>query len=128
MSATKKNASKSNVQQLSLADTTAHVLKKMGVPAKDFAAGDLKVTSPIDGSLIGTVKMDTPKTLNTKITRAHDAFLAWRVVPGPQRGELIRIFGEVLREHKEELGKLVTLECGKILTEGLGEEIGRAHV
>jgi len=121
MTAKKKPSPKTNIQQLSLADSTAHVLKKMGVEAKDFAAGDLKVCSPIDGSVIGIVKMDTPKTLNAKITRAHEAFLDWRVVPAPQRGELIRIFGEVLREHKEELGKLVTLECGKILTEGLGE-------
>lgn len=121
MTAKKKTAPKTNIQQLSLADSTAHVLKKMGVAAKDFAAGDLKVFSPIDGSVIGIIKMDTPKALNAKITRAHEAFLDWRVVPAPQRGELIRIFGEVLREHKEELGKLVTLECGKILTEGLGE-------
>ena len=121
MSAKKKTAGKSNVQQLALADTAAHLLKKMGVPAKDFAGGDLKVSSPIDGSVIGIVKMHTGKELNAKITSAHKAFLTWRTTPAPQRGELIRIYGEVLREHKEELGKLVTLECGKILTEGLGE-------
>ena len=49
------------------------------------------------------------------------AFRAWRLVPAPQRGELIRLFGDELRAHKEPLGKLVSIESGKILTEGLGE-------
>lgn len=117
MSAKKKPV----VQHIELADTTAHLLKKMGVDAKSFSSGTLKVFSPIDGSQIGKVTVDTAKTLDVKIARAHDAFLQWRTVPAPQRGELIRIFGNVLREYKEDLGKLVTIECGKILTEGLGE-------
>ena len=53
--------------------------------------------------------------------RAQEAFLAWRLVPPPRRGELVRLFGEELREEKEALGRLVTLEAGKILQEGLGE-------
>ncbi|MBI1215469.1 MAG: aldehyde dehydrogenase family protein [Alphaproteobacteria bacterium] len=110
-----------NVKQIALADSAAHILKKLGVEAKAYSAGNLKVHSPIDGSLIGKVQMDTVKTLDAKISRAHKAFVEWRSVPAPKRGELIRLFGEVLRAHKEELGKLVTLECGKILTEGLGE-------
>src|SRR5690606_24174198 len=117
----KSGPRKSNVQKISLADAAAHVLKKMGVPARAFSAGTLKVASPIDGSVIDAVRTDTPKTLDAKISRAQAAFFAWRTVPAPRRGELIRLFGEVLREHKEELGKLVTLECGKIVTEGLGE-------
>ncbi len=101
--------------------TAAQLLEKIGVPAKNFSSGTLKVFSPIDGREIGRVTPDTAKTLDAKISRARKAFLQWRSVPAPKRGELIRLFGETLREHKEDLGKLVTLECGKILTEGLGE-------
>ena len=104
-----------------LAETTAHLLEKLGVPAKSFSGGMYKVFSPIDGSEIGRLPLDTVKSLDAKIARAREAFLKWRTVPAPKRGELIRQFGEVLREHKEDLGKLVTIECGKILTEGLGE-------
>lgn len=81
----------------------------------------IAVHSPIDGSLIGTVAVDSQKQVSEKIARAHDAFLQWRDIPAPRRGELIRLFGEVLREYKEPLGRLVTIECGKILSEGLGE-------
>jgi aldehyde dehydrogenase (NAD+) len=122
MSAKRKPAMpKSNIQQIGLGTTTAHLLKKLGVEAKTFTAGTHKVFSPIDGSEIGKVALDTSKTLDAKIAQAHQAFLDWRTVPAPRRGELIRLFGNVLREHKEDLGKLVTIECGKILTEGLGE-------
>jgi len=116
-----KKAVNSNLQDMALADTAAHLLKKMGVAPKTFTGGTLKVISPIDGSELGRVVVDTPKTLEAKIASAHDAFLKWRTVPGPRRGELIRLFGDVLRQHKEDLGKLVTLEAGKIITEGLGE-------
>jgi aldehyde dehydrogenase (NAD+) len=59
--------------------------------------------------------------LDTKIALSSEAFEAWRAVPAPRRGELIRQFGEKLRENKQALGELVTRECGKILQEGLGE-------
>ena len=112
---------KSVVKEIEIADTAAHLLKKLGVDKKAFSTGTLKVHSPIDGSFIGKVEVDTPKMLETKISRAHKAFLEWRTVPAPRRGELIRLFGEELRTAKEDLGKLVTIECGKILSEGLGE-------
>jgi len=112
---------KSNIQSIGLGNTTAHLLKKLGVERRAFTAGTHRVFSPIDGSEIGKVSLDTAKTLDAKIAKAHQAFLDWRTVPAPRRGELIRLFGDVLREHKEDLGRLVTLECGKILTEGLGE-------
>lgn len=108
-------------QDAELNETTAHLLTKLGVPAKSFSGGTYKVFSPIDGAEIGRIPLDTAKSLDAKVTRAHKAFLEWRTVPAPKRGELIRQFGDVLREHKEDLGKLVTIECGKILTEGLGE-------
>jgi aldehyde dehydrogenase (NAD+) len=84
-------------------------------------SGELEVRSPIDGTLLGSAPMDTAATLETKIANAQQAFLAWRTVPAPRRGELIRLFGEELRENKEALGALVTLECGKLLQEGYGE-------
>jgi len=112
---------KSRVQEVKLKDTTAFILKKLGVNNKNYTSGKYKIYSPIDGSEIGKVLFDNKKSVNKKIKNANKAFLEWRKVPAPQRGELIRLFGEILRENKDDLGKLVTLECGKILTEGLGE-------
>src|SRR3954463_6723342 len=113
MTTNKKSAPKSDAGQLPLSVTTTDLLKRMGVAQKDHSSGTLKVHSPIDGSEIGSVTVDTAKSLDVKIARAHAAFLDWRVVPAPKRGELIRLYGEVLRENKEDLGKLVTIECGK---------------
>src|SRR5690242_6099541 len=95
---------KSNVQNIRLADSAALLLKKMGVAPKAFTGGTLKVNSPIDGSEIGRVAVDTAKTTEAKIARAHKAFLDWRTVPAPKRGELIRQYGDILRQNKEELG------------------------
>lgn len=97
------------------------LLKKLGVDARQVSGGDLKVHSPIDGALIGEVHQDSEKALNEKINRAHDAFKQWRTTPAPIRGELVRLLGEELRSSKEDLGRLVTIECGKIYSEGLGE-------
>jgi aldehyde dehydrogenase (NAD+) len=77
--------------------------------------------SPIDGSLLGEVEAAAPADVAAAIGRAQQAFLAWRLVPPPRRGELVRLFGEVLREEKDGLGRLVSRESGKILSEGLGE-------
>ncbi len=89
-------------------------------PAR-LKAGAQPVRSPIDGAEVARVEFDTGQSLDAKIARAAAAFAAWRQVPAPRRGELIRLFGEELRAHKEALGRLVTLESGKILQEGLGE-------
>src|SRR6185295_15155446 len=75
----------------------------------------------IDGSEIGRVAFDAAKAIDAKIAASAEAFRVWREVPAPRRGELVRLFGEELRTHKEQLGRLVTLEAGKILQEGLGE-------
>ncbi|NWH07930.1 MAG: aldehyde dehydrogenase family protein [Alphaproteobacteria bacterium] len=83
--------------------------------------GSMSVRTPIDGSQIGRVVSDDAPGIEAKIARAHQAFLQWREVPAPRRGELVRLFGEELRASKAELGQLVTLEAGKILQEGLGE-------
>jgi aldehyde dehydrogenase (NAD+) len=99
----------------------ADILKDLGIDPAQFENGDLDVHSPIDGGLMGRVKMDTKETVDAKIAKAEEAFKAWRTVPAPRRGELVRLLGEELRTHKDALGALVTAECGKILEEGKGE-------
>ncbi len=84
-------------------------------------SGELLVTSPVDGCELGSVPLDTGESLDAKVALAREAFDAWRLVPAPRRGELVRLFGDELRANKDALGALVTLECGKILQEGLGE-------
>ncbi|MEI9990887.1 MAG: aldehyde dehydrogenase family protein [Rhizomicrobium sp.] len=79
------------------------------------------VRSPIDGAEIGRVAFDDAASVETKIAQSAIAFRAWRDVPAPRRGELVRLFGEELRANKDALGRLVTLEAGKIGQEGLGE-------
>lgn len=97
------------------------ILSKLKLDPCISPTGTIVVHSPIDGQEIGRVTETPLKDVEQLIERAHAAFLAWRVVPAPKRGELIRLFGEELRAHKEELGQLVTLESGKILEEGRGE-------
>ncbi|HST36384.1 MAG TPA: aldehyde dehydrogenase family protein [Allosphingosinicella sp.] len=82
---------------------------------------NLESFSPVDGASLGQVDTADAGGVEAAVGRAHGAFLAWREVPPPRRGELVRLFGEVLREEKESLGRLVSSECGKILQEGLGE-------
>ncbi len=97
---------------------TKDLLAKLGVSA---TAGEYGVRSPVDGAEIGRVAFDDAASIDGKIAAATDAFRAWRSVPAPRRGELVRLFGEELRAAKQDLGLLVTLEAGKILQEGLGE-------
>ena len=94
------------------------LLDRFGIPA---VAGGWESRSPIDGGLIGRVDVADGEAVAAAVGRAHDAFLHWRLVPPPRRGELVRLFGQVLREEKDSLGRLVSLESGKILQEGLGE-------
>jgi len=97
------------------------IMQRLGVSEASWQGGDLSVMTPVDGRVIGQVKIDTPAEVDAKITAAQSAFEQWRRVPGPRRGELVRLFGEALRRHKDDLGALVSWECGKILQEGLGE-------
>ena len=94
------------------------LLERLDVAAQ---AGGLESRSPIDGRAIGSVRSHDPAEVAASAQRAQAAFLAWRSVPPPRRGELVRLFGDVLREEKQALGRLVSLEAGKILQEGLGE-------
>jgi aldehyde dehydrogenase (NAD+) len=105
----------------SLVQETAERLARVGVAASRVRGGDRPVTSPITGAVIAHVH-DTPASqIAGAVEAAHQAFLAWRSVPAPRRGELVRLLGEELRAHKAELGRLVTIEAGKTLSEGLGE-------
>ncbi|SDG30930.1 aldehyde dehydrogenase (NAD+) [Pseudomonas benzenivorans] len=97
------------------------LLSRLGVSAQVVENGNYPVHTPIDGSQIGSVSLEDRAAVLAKIERAEQAFQAWRTVPAPRRGELIRLFGEVLRQHKADLGELVSWEAGKITQEGLGE-------
>lgn len=101
--------------------TFADILKSLDLDASLFQGGDLDVASPIDGQVFASVKMDDAASLENKIAGSATAFKAWKTVPAPRRGELVRLFGEELRANKEALGALVTMDCGKIYQEGLGE-------
>ena len=97
------------------------LLKEIGIDLRSVSVGDLVVRSPINGLEIARLKSDDAAAVAAKVGRAAEAFRSWRMVPAPRRGELIRLFGEELRAHKDALGRLVSIEAGKILQEGLGE-------
>ena len=112
-----------------LRSQTQDVLSRLGVelPKADgqadpgFSDTVLIARSPVTGGELGRIPAHTPDQVAAIVGRAADAFAAWRLVPGPVRGQLVREFGNLLREHKEDLGALVSLEAGKIRSEGLGE-------
>ncbi|KAF3998337.1 L-piperidine-6-carboxylate dehydrogenase [Glaciimonas immobilis] len=97
------------------------LMKRFGVPQTVLQNGNLPVRSPIDGALLANIRTHNANQTTAAVNRAHQAFLAWRMVPAPRRGELVRLLGNTLRVHKKDLGTLITLETGKILQEGLGE-------
>jgi len=88
---------------------------------KTLSEGELKVYSPVDGKLIASVYQASEKDYEKVMKSADEAFLYWRLVPAPKRGEIVRQMGNALREYKEPLGMLVSYEMGKSLQEGLGE-------
>jgi aldehyde dehydrogenase (NAD+) len=107
-------------------------LKKLGLEAKnDGTATGLETIrttenyidshSPVDGSLIGSVSVTTKREYEEVVEKAQAAFQEWRLMPAPQRGEIIRQYGNALRENKDALGRLVSYEMGKSLQEGWGE-------
>src|SRR3954451_17849182 len=104
-----------------LKSEAASVLDGLGVPPARLRGGSHKVVSPIDGSVIAELAVDDAAALDRKIGEAARAFEQWRTTPAPRRGELLRLFGEELRAHKAALGRLVSIEAGKIVQEGLGE-------
>jgi len=98
------------------------ILESIGVDQNLYTVPNgNSVVSPIDATEIATVKHTTKQEYEAKVLNLKQAQIEWRTIPAPQRGEVIRLFGEELRKHKNELGKLVTIENGKIFQEGLGE-------
>ncbi len=101
--------------------TAQTTLANLDLTAAELTGGSLAVHSPIDGSLLAEVHETPAGDMETVFANAKTAFKAWRTVPAPRRGELIRLLGEELRAAKDDLGALVSWEAGKITSEGLGE-------
>ena len=102
--------------------TLSALLDALQFEAKtDGTGSELKLVSPCHGEHIATLRMHMPHEVEHKIAAAHESFKPWRRVPAPVRGELVRRLGDALRQQKRALGTLVTLETGKIASEGLGE-------
>ena len=97
----------------------AEILQRFAV--QDSPGGTLAARCPIDGEIIATLKENTLAEMDGIIAKASAAFDIWRAVPAPRRGELVRLLGEELRAAKDDLGRLISLEVGKIYQEGLGE-------
>jgi len=111
---------------MSIATQTRDALTRLGVSPARFSSNSadpqtLTVKSPIDGSVVGTLIEDSLTTTEGKVKKAQAAYQAWRVIPAPRRGELVRRLGELLRAHKQDLATLVSIEAGKITSEALGE-------
>ena len=104
-----------------LATETRALLARLGVPESAFAPSGLPSRSPITGETLLHVRETSTGETTAAIGRAAAAFLQWRDMPAPRRGELVRLLGEELRAAKADLGLLVTIEAGKITSEGLGE-------
>ncbi len=77
--------------------------------------------SPVNGEVIGEIQCADGKDYERVLTAAVEAFRAWRTVPAPKRGDIVRQIGNALRRHKKDLGAIVSLETGKIMAEGEGE-------
>jgi len=109
-----------------------NILKKFDLKAPYYGASTgqnswsgtgekFKITSPVDGNEIGQIQSIESSDFDKIVYQAQEAFHIWRSVPAPQRGEIVRQFGDELRHYKESLGTLVSYEMGKSLQEGLGE-------
>ena len=108
-------------------------LKTLGIKEKNFGSstglkwnsttdqGELKISSPATGEFIASVSQASEDDYENMIKTAQEAFLYWRKVPAPKRGEIVRQIGLKLRHYKDPLGHLVSYEMGKSLQEGLGE-------
>ncbi|HRF37582.1 MAG TPA: aldehyde dehydrogenase family protein, partial [Saprospiraceae bacterium] len=106
------------LQQLGLAPHNPGTFTGM----ESFSGGEkLESYSPVNGALIGSVTQTTREEYEQVIRASEAAFKVWREVPAPKRGEIVRQYGDLLREYKDPLGRLVSYEMGKSLQEGWGE-------
>lgn len=106
---------------VSIERETHDLLALLGVPVNQYKGGDFAVRTPITGEVIARVSTTSAAAATEAIAVAHSAFLEWRTIPAPKRGELVRLLGEELRAVLPALGSLITIETGKIRSEGLGE-------
>jgi len=102
-------------------DEIQALLSRCGIAPAECADGPLAVRSPIDGAELAHLHETPLATLPAVLERAGAAFARWREVPAPARGELVRLWGEELRRAKADIGRVISLEVGKIAEEGLGE-------
>jgi len=96
-------------------------LAEVGFDLTTLTAGELESRSPIDGRVLARLPRISRAQYDATVARSAEAFQAWRAVPAPRRGELVRLFGEAVRRHKPALAELITLEVGKIGSEAAGE-------
>ena len=104
--------------ELGLEDTNAGTW----IGRQTHSSGEMITSkSPVDGAVIGKVSVTTREQYDATVAAATEAFKVWRKTPAPLRGEIVRQYGNKLREHKDALGRLVSYEMGKSLQEGWGE-------
>jgi aldehyde dehydrogenase (NAD+) len=106
------------LQQLGIQDTNSGAYNGQWL---ETSGPMLESKSPATGQVIASIQQATKAEYEVCVQSAHEAFLRWREVPAPQRGEIVRRMGNAMREHKDALGRLISLEMGKILQEGWGE-------
>src|SRR3546814_4163809 len=94
---------------------------KLGLDRARWTDGSMPSVTPLTGEQLGMVQVVDGAAIDAQLDAASAAFRAWRHVPAPRRGELVRLWGEELRAAKDDLAKLVTIEAGKIPSEGAGE-------
>ncbi len=97
------------------------VFERCGFAPGELEGGKLVVRSPVDGAELARLHETPPSAMNDIIAGARSAFLEWRLLPAPQRGELVRLWGEELRRAKDDIGHVISVEVGKIVEEGRGE-------
>ncbi|KTE28029.1 MULTISPECIES: aldehyde dehydrogenase family protein [unclassified Sphingopyxis] len=97
------------------------ILGALGVDRAAWTDGSMPAVTPLTGEQLGKIKIVDAAAIEAVLDQASAAFRAWRNVPAPRRGELVRLLGEELRAAKDDLAKLVTIEAGKIPSEGAGE-------
>ncbi len=105
----------------SLRSDALAALERLGAKPAWVKEAGLPARSPLTGEVIGRLGEATPAAVDAAIEEAHAAFLQWRNLPAPRRGEFVRLLGEELRKSKDDLALLVTLEAGKIASEAAGE-------
>ena len=104
-----------------IGDEVGRLLEKLGVERRIWTEGEMSSFTPITGERVARLITADARAIDGALDTATAAFRAWRHVPAPRRGELVRLFGEELRAAKDDLARLVTIEAGKIPSEGAGE-------